>query len=245
MSVRRSRIALFAAVPLVGIVAAVVVLSRPDPVRAAPGDTPAEAGVLVDGTGTATGVPDVLRATVGVETTADTVEQALQDANAAANAVREALHAESVPDDDVQTVNVSIYPHYDDDGQEIRGYTARHDLEVTLRDLGRAGSTIGVLVDAGGDAARLQGISFALEDDAALQEQARAEAYADARAKAEQYAGLTGRSLGDVIEVREQVSPSMPMPYAAADAAGAAESVPLAPGTATVTVTAQVRWSLA
>jgi uncharacterized protein YggE len=225
------------------MVAVVAVLGRPEPVRAEPVD-PAAATVLVDGVGTATGRPDVLRVTVGAETTAGTVDDALQQADAAARRVLDALRTEGVPDDDVQTVNVSIYPTYGDDGQAITGYTARHDLAVTLRDLSRAGATIGVLVDAGGDAARVQGVAFALEDDAALQEQARAAAFAAAREKAEQYAALTGRPLGAVIEVRESASPpAEPLPYATTDAGGR-EDVPLAPGSATVAVTVAVRWSL-
>jgi len=243
MPVRRSRSPLVAAVALAGVVAAVAVLGRPEPVRAEPVD-PAAATVQVDGVGTATGTPDVLRVTVGVETTAGTVDDALQRADSAARAVLDALRAEEVPGDDVQTVNLSIYPTYGNDGQAIVGYTARHDLSVTLRDLSRAGATIGVLVDAGGDAARVQGVAFALEDDAALREQARAAAFAAARVKAEQYAGLTGRPLGEVVEVRESASaPSEPLPYATTDACGR-EDVPLAPGSATVAVTVQVRWSL-
>ena len=243
MPVRRFRDWLFAVVTVAGVVGAITLLDRPDAVRAEPVEPPAEAGVHVDGVGTATGTPDVLRVTVGVETTADAVGDALQQADTAARRVLDALRGEGVATDDVQTVNLSIYPSFAEDGQKIVGYTARHDLEVTLRDLDRAGTTIGLLVDAGGDAARVQGISFALEDDAALQEEARAEAFAAARQKAEQYAELTGRTLGDVVEIREQLTASPPMPYAAGDVARA-ESVPIAPGSAGVTVTVGVGWSL-
>jgi uncharacterized protein YggE len=243
MSVR-TRDALLAAVALLGAVVAITLLVRVDPVRAAPADPPPDDGVLVDGLGSATGTPDVLRVTVGVETAADSVAGSLQEADAAAHRVLEALRGEDVPPDDVRTVDVSIYPRYADDGQRITGYTARHDLEVTLRDLEQAGSVIASVADAGGHAARVQGVSYALEDDAALQEEARAAAFADAREKAEQYARLTGRELGDVLELREEAPSAGPVPYAADSAAVAAEPVPLQPGTATVSVTAQVRWSL-
>jgi uncharacterized protein YggE len=239
----RSR-SLLAAVAVVGSAAAIALVLRPAGVGAAPTDPPAEAGVLVDGVGTATGTPDVLRVTIGVETTAETVDAALQDANAAARRVLEAVRGEGVAEDDVQTANVSIHPTYDQNGQQITGYVARHDLQVTLRDLGGAGAAISALVAAGGDAARLQGVAFSLDDDAALQEEARAEAFAAAREKAEQYAELTGRELGEVVEVREQVTPSGPIPYLTADAAMTAEAVPLTPGSATVSITATVRWAL-
>ncbi|UOY02408.1 SIMPL domain-containing protein [Blastococcus sp. PRF04-17] len=240
----RSRALFIAVVVLVGAVAAIAFTLRPEPLRAQPVDPAAGAGVQVEGVGTVTGSPDVLRVTIGVETTAEAVDAALQEASTAARRVLEAVRAEGVSEDDVATVNVSVYAAYDHNGQEITGYTARHDLEVRLRDLGRAGTAITALVTAGGDAARLQGVAFSLEDDAALQEDARAEAFAAAREKAEQYAELTGRELGDVVEVREQVTPSGPIPYAAGDAARMAESVPLVPGSATVSVTVSVRWGL-
>jgi uncharacterized protein len=240
---RPSRIPLLAA--LLGIVAVIALLVRPEAVRAEPVAPPPDAVVQVDGVGTATGTPDVLRVTAGVEVTAEAVVEALQEADAAARRLLDALGAEDVAEADVQTVNLSVQPSYSDDGQEIAAYTARHDLEVTLRDLGRAGEVIGVLTDVGGDAVRLQGLAYVLEDDAALREEARADAFAAARLGADQYARLAGRELGDVIEVREQLTPPGPVPFAAADS-GAAEtmSVALAPGSATVTVTVAVHWSL-
>jgi uncharacterized protein YggE len=173
------------------------------------------------------------------------VADALAGTDATARRVLDALRDRGVAEADVRTTNVSIQPTYGRDGQEITGYTARHDLEVTLRDLERAGEVIGALADVAGDDVRLQGVSYALEDDAAAQEEARKQAFAAARVKAEQYAELTGRPLGDVVEVREQVTPSGPVPYAATDMAmGEAMAVALAPGSATVSVTVAVRWSL-
>ena len=240
MSVRRSLAPLFAVLA----VAASVLVASSDRGQAAPGDPAPEGGVQVQGVGTATGTPDVLHVTVGVETGASSVGEALESADAAAQRVLDALHDAGVADPDVQTANVHLYPRYDGDGQAISGFLAGQDLAVTLRDLGSAGASIGAAVEAGGDAARLQGIAYELDDDTALRARARADAFADARVKAEQYAELTGRQLGGVVLVREQVSASGPVPMAAGDAVAASEAVPIAPGTTDVTVTAEVRWSL-
>jgi uncharacterized protein YggE len=182
---------------------------------------------------------------IGVETGAATVADALASANSAAQKVHDALRDAGVADADLQTVNVHISPRYDGNGQDTSGYQAGQDLAVTLRDIGTAGATISTAVRAGGDAARLQGISYELDDDAALRAEARKQAFADARGKAEQYAKLADRALGDVVLVREQVSSSGPAPMAAGDSAMAVGAVPIAPGTTDVTVTAEVRWSLA
>ena len=228
---------------LVGAVAVTTLLNAPQEVRAAPADPAPQAGVQVEGLGTAIGKPDVLRVTFGVENSAESVDEALTAANEAARRVLAALRDADVEEQDVQTVNVSVWPRHSPEGEEITGYTARHDLLVTLRSVDQAGETIAAVVEAGGNAARVQSLTYALEDDEALREQARAKAFADARRKAEQYAELAGRELGDVVWVNEQVHPSGPMPYAADSAAGG-EAVPLAPGSTTVTVTAEVRWSL-
>jgi len=246
----RSLRVVLAAVTVVGVMAALVLVLRPDSVRAAPDDptpesTGATTGVEVGGVGTATGTPDVLRVTVGVEVTADGVDGALSGADDAARRVIQALRDADVAGRDVQTVNVSVYPRYGNEGERITGYIARHDLSVTLRDVGSAGAVIASVAEAGGDAARIEGISYALEDDAAVRAEARSAAFADARRRAEQYAELVGRELGDVLWVRENVSGPAPMPYGAADeAAAGGRSLALEPGSAAVTVTAEVRWSL-
>jgi uncharacterized protein YggE len=235
---------LIAVLALGAAVVAAVIVGESAPVQAAPGEPPTDAGVEVQGVGTATGTPDVLHVTVGVEAGAATVGDALSSANAAAGKVLDALHAAGLDDADLQTRDVHVYPRYEGNGQDITGYVAGQDIAVTLRDLGTAGATISAAVEAGGDAARLQGVAYELDDDAALRSKARELAFADARATAEQYATLAGRELGDVVLVREQVTPSGPVPMAAGDSATAtASAVPIAPGTTQVTVTAEVRWS--
>jgi uncharacterized protein YggE len=254
MPARRPSTPLIAALAAALALAAVLALVRADPAGASPGGPgdpmptdgrPLTAGVEVGGVGTATGTPDVLRVTVGVEVVADAVDPALSRADDAARRVIAALRDAGVAGKDVQTSNVSVSPRYADDGTQVTGYAARHDLSVTLRDIGSAGTVIAAVADAGGDAVRIEGLSYALEDDAAVQERARAAAFADAERRARQYADLVGRRLGDVLSVRENVSTPAPQPYATADSAAASGgAVALEPGSATVTVTAEVRWSL-
>ena len=216
---------------------------------AAPTDTAvtaaAEAGVLVEGVGTAGAVPDVLRVTLAAEATAPTVEEAVSQADDATSRILESLEAQGVTEADVQTVDLQLHPDFGPEGAEPDGYVARQTLAVTLRELDEAGATIGAAVEAGGDAARLQGASYALEEDADVRAEAREAAFADARRTAEQYAQLAGGQLGRVLSVEEQTAVAGPGPVAWAESeAGGAESVPLAPGTSEVTVRTQVRWAL-
>jgi len=98
---------LLAAVAAVGLATALLLVLRPGAAGAAP-DEPApgadpgsSAGVAVGGVGTATGTPDVLRVTVGVEVTADGVDDALTRADEAARRVIAALGQADVPAEDV------------------------------------------------------------------------------------------------------------------------------------------------
>ena len=203
-----------------------------------------ERGIGVTGVGTVRGTPDVLRFTVGVETAAGTVDAALASANATATRMVDVLRSRGIAEEDLQTANVQVHPRYGDKGDQITGYVARNDLVVRVTDLDGAGALIGAAVDAGGDAARLSGVSFDLEDNEDLLAAARDAAYSQARNKAEQYARLAGKELGAVVSIREDVQPRGPWPADRASADLAAQSVPISPGSTEVAVTVDVRWSM-
>jgi uncharacterized protein YggE len=235
-------------VPLAAVVAGGYFVGTVHSPRPAVADAtnPAEQGVVVSGLGKVSGTPDVLRVQLGVEVRRADVSAALRDANAAQNRVRSAVRADGVDAKDMQTSDVSLYPSFNAKGVP-NGYTVTESLTLKLRTLGQAGKTIGDAVTAGGNAARLQGVSFALEDNARLLEQARDAAYADAKTKADRYAELSGRALGPVELVSEQApTGDVPMPMARADLAAGAGSaaVPLDAGQSQVSVSVTVRWSL-
>lgn len=208
----------------------------------------AQEGVIVSGLGKVSGTPDVLRVQLGVEVRRADVSAALRDANSIQTKVRDAVRRDGVDAKDMQTADVSLYPSYTSKGAP-NGYHVSQTLTVKLRDLARAGKTIGDAVIGGGNAVRVQGVSFALEDNASLLEKARDAAYGEARKKAERYAELAGRSLGPVELVSEQVpTGDQPMSYArdalAAAPASPSASVPLDAGQSQVSVSVTVRWSL-
>lgn len=201
-------------------------------------------GVTVSGTGRASGTPDVLRFTVGVQVAAASVDAAMAGADSAQSRVLAALRQRGIAGPDVQTTEVRLEPRYDEQGRAVTGYVVHQDVRVSVHDLATGGETISAAVAAGGDAARLSGVQFALEDDDALRVQARERAFAAAEAKAEQYAELTGRELGAVLTVVEDARPTG-LPYASESFDTAASvAVPLAPGSTEVSVDVQVRWAL-
>ena len=92
----------------------------------------------------------------------------------------------------------------------------------------------------------MQGVSFTLEDNKALLDQARSDAYADAKAKADQYGRLSGRGLGEAQAVNETVEAN-PQRFAMAGAAvsdSTATTTPISPGQVSTDVTITVRFAL-
>lgn len=243
---RRIALPLLATAALVVAVAAgylVGAVHRAPPVRAgdSTSSTAAPQGVIVTGLGKTSGTPDVLRVSLGVEVHRADVATALREANSLQRRIHDAFRRGGVAEKDLQTSEVSLNSSTDSKGRPD-GYTMSEQLTAKLRNLSRAGQTITSAVSAGGDAARLQGVSFDLEDNAGLLQKARDAAFADAKRKAQRYAELAGRSLGPVETISEQDSQSPPMPLSAAPARS--DALPISAGEAGVDVSVTVRWSL-
>ena len=200
-------------------------------------------GVLVSGTGTVSGRPDTLTAEFGAQARASSVDEALGRADRAIRRITDALRRGGVDQADLQTAGVDIYPTYDSGGGRVTGYEAQQQLAVTFRHIDAAGALISRAVSAGGDAARLSGLAFRVDDDSALLADARRKAFADAKAKAELYAEAAGRGLARVVSVTETVTGGAVPVERYAAASGAADAVPLEAGQQQMSVTVDVEWA--
>lgn len=206
------------------------------------------AGITVSGAGQASGTPDVVRVTVGVRVVRESVDEALDAANTATERVLAALDDAGIPAEDRQTRDFSIVPEYGGESPngapQIVGYAVSNLIEVRIREIDRVGAILTAVADAGGDETRIQGVSFALEDDGEQVAAARQAAFADARTRAEQYADLAGVSLGGLIGITDTTVSSPRSAEALGAAAAAEDAVPIEPGTQQVTVSVTVRWAL-
>jgi hypothetical protein len=206
--------------------------------------------VEVSATGRVTKSPDLATFRVGVEVTeAPSVEAARRDAARAMTKMLAALDEKGVGSDDRQTTSLVITPEYDYVKRErrLRGYTARHQLEVEVTALDRLSEIVDATISAGGDATRFGGIRFALADPTAAESEARARAVASARSAAEQLARAADETVERVLLIREggggdgpRPPPMMRMSMAAAESA----PTPIETGEITVTVEVLTRWSL-
>jgi uncharacterized protein YggE len=203
--------------------------------------------ITVNGTGTATGTPNQLVLTMGVQVNSFSVASAVAQANRITNRVIAALGARGVPKADVQTANFSIQPNYANNSQVPTGYGVSEQLTVTLTPLTRAGSQIQAAVNAGGNATTVDGVSLDFTDTGPLLASARANAMRDAKARATEYASGLGEHITGVISVSEQ-PPSVPYPQffnAVGLVPRASASVPVKPGTQQVSAQVTVVFSVA
>lgn len=250
MVVTRARSAL-AAVAVCAAVAAVVAVAPGGAGHPAHADSSTTAGdtVSVDGAGTVQGVPDRLTARFGVHATRASVHDALDAIAADARRLIGALHHAGVASRDIRSTDLELDPHYDNHGQRT-GYDASEAVSATFDDVSTAGQGISDTASSAGNSATVDGLSFDLSSDTKLLARARSAAFADAKARAQQYADLTGRSLGAVRHITETVlAPDGPQPqyYKGVDGATGAASaapVPVQPGQQPVTVVVTVVWQL-
>ena len=102
---------------------------------------------------------------------------------------------------------------------------------------------LALIVSTGGDATRINSVSYSIADDSQLVKDARSRAFNDAKNRAEQYAQLSGLRLGQVLSISEATG-SAPPPRRRAAARHAA-AVPLEPGQQTVSFSVTAVWELA
>jgi uncharacterized protein YggE len=209
---------------------------------------PTPSVVSVTGTGTAGAAPDVMRIRVAASAFRPTLAVALTDSEAAVTRVRAAFAAGGVPPADAVTAGLSVHAEQvwtEGAGSRVTGYRCDHELLVTSRDLEAAGRVLGQALVAGGDDVRLHGVEFVVADDGPLRVLARAAAWRDAVAKAEQLADLAGRPLGRLLSVVEGDAPAAPGPMLRmAAVAGAASEIGVEPGGVEVRVTISAQWEL-
>lgn len=187
---------------------------------------PTDGRITVTGSADVSGAPDTAMVTLSVVSEAATAGDALSENSAATAKVIEAVKAAGVEGADVQTSGFSVYPRYvdrDDDSEPARiaGYSVRNGVVVRVRTLPNLGKLLDAAVKAGAN--QIDGVSFLIDDDTALRDQAREGAVRDARRKADLYAAAANVKTGRVLSISEAIAepPMRPMYRMAAEAAPA------------------------
>jgi uncharacterized protein YggE len=200
--------------------------------------------ISVTGEATISVPPDLAQIDGGVTSEAKTAREASDANNAAMGKVLLALKGAGIDEKDFQTSRLSLQPQSAPNRSNgppvIVSYRASNRVTIRLRDVTKVASVIDTLVGAGAN--ELGGINFMVSQASKLLDQAREQAIADARRKAEIYAKAAGVTLGAPISISEEGSPA-PMQFRKM-AGGMATAAPVAQGEETLGVTVSVSWAI-
>lgn len=204
--------------------------------------------LTVQGVGAVTATPDLLTLTLEVSATGAQVGQALSAETAAGSAVLAALASGGVAKRDLETTDLSLQPDYAQTGTAVTGYTADGTVVAKLRHLSAAGSLVDAAVAAGGDATRVDSLTFSFTRPYHLQDRARAMAVHQAVGHAAAMAKAAGDRLGAICSLRDETVTTATTPppgYAYGSVTRAGPAVPVQAGTQQVTDRVSVVYSLA
>lgn len=211
-----------------------------------------QTGIWVTGESTMMAQPDMVTVNLGVETTGKTVAEANGKAAEAMDAMINALKARGLTDRDIQTNSYNVWPQYEygevvENGirrgkQTLVGYQVSNSASVKIRDLDSVGEIIDEVATAGGDATRINGIYFSVEDPKPFMNGLREAAVKDALAKAQQFADLTNVKLGNLVYISELggSAPVVVQEYARA----AMDSAMMAPASSTPISSGELQFSM-
>lgn len=190
--------------------------------------------------------PDVATISAGVVTQGARAQQAMADNARRMTATIAALRQAGIADRDIQTSSLRLSPQYKyAEGQApvITGYEASNQVTVRFRDIARAGVVLDALVAAGAN--QINGPNLEVDKPDAALDEARTQAIATARARAELYAKAAGLHVKRIVRIGEtggsEAGPIRPM---MAMAMRKEDSTPVQPGEQTLSVTVQVTFEL-
>lgn len=205
--------------------------------------------VSVTGTGRVDVTPDRFSFSVGVQTVANTVDEAVAQNNRRVAAVLAALKAAGAQEKDIQTSNFNIWPQQDyQEGRlpRILGYQVSNNVTVRSTKVADAGKFLGVAINAGVNTS--SGINFEVADPSRGREQGMKAAFDDARAKASLLARAAGRTLGRAVVITEGTGQTVQPPYPPMVRAMAMEAksadVPVEAGSQEMSFTVSVTFEL-
>jgi uncharacterized protein YggE len=224
--------------PLAAAIIAGTLLAAPALAQSMP-----PAVISVTGEAIVSMAPDLAQIDGGVTSEAKTAREASDANNAAMGKVLLALKGAGIEEKDFQTSRLSLQPQSAPNRpgpSTIVGYRASNRVTVRLREVAKLANVIDTMVGAGAN--DIGGINFMVSQASKLLDEAREQAIADARRKAEIYSKAAGVTLGAPLSISEEGAPG-PIAYRKM-VAGMAASAPVAQGEETLRITVSVSWAI-
>lgn len=200
--------------------------------------------VDVTGEGVVTVVPDQVTINLRVENTGTDPNELKKTNDRIVNEVLGFIRGMGIDDKDVRTQYIRLSKNYEYQTKTYN-YAANQSISVKLRDLRKYEALMNGLLESGIN--RIDGVSFSSSKRKELESEARTGAMANAKMKAEEYAGALGQSIGKAISITEFGPTVTPPPFArgvmAMDAKSGTEQT-IAPGEMEIRVTINVKFEL-
>jgi uncharacterized protein len=222
------------------VLAAATLLAAP-----ALAQTTLPAAISVTGEATVSVPPDQAQIDGGVTSDAKTAREASDANNAAMGKVLLALKGAGIDEKDYQTSRLSLQPQYAPNRSgpsPVVGYRASNRVTVRIRDVTKVAGIIDVLVGAGAN--DIGGINFVVSQASKLLDDARTNAIADARRKAEIYAKAAGVTLGEPLSISEEGGAAPVFRSNKMAIGGMAAAAPVAQGEETLSISVSVSWGI-
>ena len=160
-------------------------------------------------------IPDVAIISAGVVTRQPTASAAIQENAARMERVLAALKRAGVADRDVQTSSINLNPEYryqENQPPQLNGYTASNQVSVRFRDIRNSGRILDALVAEGAN--QINGPTLTIDKPETALDEARTQALATGRARADFYARALGKRVVRLVSVSEGGGnyPAPPLP---------------------------------
>ena len=197
-------------------------------------DKPAVNVITVTGTGEAFAVPDVAKVSFTIHTEAKSMDAAQKTSAEIYAKVKDAVKPFAIEEKNIKTENYNATPKYEwkndktvacsatycppSNGRNVLvGYSIDQTVSIKLQAVDKAGELIDALGKAG--VSNISGPEYTIADEDGIKAQARKDAIAEAKAKAEVLARDLGVHLVRIVNFSESNSGGYPMPmYGAMDA---------------------------
>jgi len=177
--------------------------------------------VEVTGRGEVSATPDIATFSFSVSETAKTVKEAQDVVTKKTNDALAKIESFNIDKKDVKTTDYSVSPKYEyvngvcttngcpPSKQNLVGYEVSQSVVVKVRKVDDAGKVLGSMGDA--SVTNISGLSFTIDDEDALNREARVQAIDEAKTKAEALAKDLGVKLVRIVSYSENGS-GYPMP---------------------------------
>jgi len=163
----------------------------------------AQSVLNVNGSGIVMVQADMASITLGVSKVGPDLTELQQDVNNTVNQICEALKEQGIPETDISTNYLYIYPQYDysQDVAQMVGYSVNNNLLITTDNIDGVGALIDAAFAAGANS--FDSLTFSVKDETDARNRALEIAVQNAFDKAEVIAAASGRAIEGIISIDE------------------------------------------